>query len=74
MNMAQAGLSEKLRIKENTISNNMREVNTPDLKLLLELRNFSLKNIDVPITLKKQYCTQAVHILKTNNYSNSLDI
>lgn len=72
--MAQAGLSEKLRIKENTISNNMREVNTPDLKLLLELRNFSLKNIDVPITLKKQYCTQAVHILKTNNYSNSLDI
>lgn len=74
MNMAQAGLSEKLRIKENAISNNMKEVNTPDLKLLLELRNFNLKNIDVPITLRKQYCTRAVHILKTNIHSNSLAI
>lgn len=74
MNMAQAGLSEKLRIKENTISNNMKEVNTPDLKLLLELRSFNLKNIDVSITLRKQYCTREVHILKANNHSNSLAI
>ena len=33
--MAQAGLSENLRIQENTIYNNMKEVNFLDIKKIL---------------------------------------